>query len=384
MLNFNLQIPTEYVFGTNTEKEVGKLIKKYNGHSCLIVYGGGSIVKNGLLSKITTELEKSQITYTLLGGVKANPESDFVYQGIQIIKEKKLDFILAIGGGSVIDTAKAIGAGAIYDGDFWDFFRNINRKTVEKTLPVGVILTIAAAGSEGSPSMVITNSKTKEKRGNNKTDVVRPVFAIMNPELTYSVSSYQTACGIVDIMTHTFERYFSNTEDCLITDSMCEALLKVLLAIGPEAIKDPHNYKARSNIMWASTIAHNNILGMDRKQDWASHKIEHELSGKYNIAHGAGLAVIVPRWMRYVSTKNPHKFQQFATNIMGEEDISTAITKLSNYWTSLGMPHTLEEVGYQSKDLDYLVEHVDYTNNEYVGNYIKLTREDVRNIYLQD
>lgn len=383
MLDFEYITPTYYDFGKDKEKNVGTLLKTFQASNVLVVYGSKHVEESGLLNKVLEDLDKKEISYKLLKGVKPNPESDLVYEGIDIVKKNKIKFILAIGGGSVIDTAKAIGAGSKYDGDFWDFFRDKNRVKAKSTIPVGVILTIAAAGSEGSPSMVITNSVTKEKRGNIKSNVVRPLFCIMNPYLTTTLSNYQTACGIVDIMTHIFERYFSNTEDCYLTDALAEATLKVLLDIGPKVIEKPTDYNLRANLMWASTIAHNNILGMDREQDWASHKIEHELSAKYDVAHGAGLAVIVPRWMRYVSKINPKKFHQFRKNIMKTENIDQAIDKLEKFFISLGMPSTLEEIGYDPKDLDILVNYIDYTKEGYVGNYVKLRKEDIIKIYKQ-
>ena len=391
MLDFSFYAPTYYEFGRDTERKVGELIRKFFGTKVLIHYGGGSVVKSGLLSRVKKYLEDINLSYVELGGVKANPESDLVYEGIELCKHENIDFILAIGGGSVIDSAKAIASGVCYEVDFWDFFQDKARKTVEKSLPVGVVLTIAAAGSEGSPSMVITNSRTKLKRGNIKTDVVRPKFAIMNPCLTMTLSDYQTACGIVDIMTHVIERYFSNTDGSYVTDKLCEAILKSMLESGKKVRENPNDYEARANIMWASTLAHNNLCGVGRVQDWASHKIEHELSGKYGIAHGAGLAVVVIKWMRYVSKRNPNKFRDFGKNVFGirtdlfgtEDDyIEIGIQKLQEFWISLGMPSSLEALGYQDKDLDYLVEHVDYASDGTIGNYVKLTCDDVRNIYL--
>ena len=382
MLDFNYYAPTYYEFGRNKENMVGELIKKFGGKRVLIHYGGCSVIKSGLLDRVKNTLDKDNIYYIELGGVKANPESDLVYKGIEICKNDDIDFILAIGGGSVIDSAKAIGAGILYDGDFWDFFSNDNRKVVQKSLPVGVILTIAAAGSEGSNSMVITNSDTRLKRGNIRCDVVRPKFAIMNPCLTMTVPSYQTACGIVDIMTHVIERYFSNTKGCVVTDNLCIAILKSMLKVGKTAIDKPDDYEARANIMWASTLAHNNICGVDREQDWASHKIEHELSGRYGIAHGAGLAVIVIKWMKYASLKNPDKFLEFSKNLFETDNINDGINKLQEFWVSLGMPSSLEKLGYKEDDLDYLVNNVDYTKDGYIGNYIKLDKDDVRKIYL--
>ena len=288
------------------------------------------------------------------------------------------------------DVVKAIAAGVVYDGDFWDFFDKKKNKVVEKTLPVGVILTIAAAGSEGSSSMVITHSELKLKRGNIRCDAVRPKFAIMNPELTMTLPSYQTACGIVDIMVHVMERYFSNTEDCVVTDRLCEAILKSMLESGKKVLENPNDYEARANIMWASTLAHNNICGVDRVQDWASHKIEHELSAKYGVAHGAGLAVVVIKWMLYVSKMNPDKFREFGKNIFGvrtelfgtdDDYIEMGIQKLQEFWLSLGMPSSFEELGFKEEDLDYLVDHVDYTSEGTIGGYVKLDKQDVRNIY---
>lgn len=390
MLDFNFYAPTYYEFGKNKESMVGNLVEKFGGRKVLLHYGGGSVVRSGLLDRVKGYLGEKKINYVELGGVQANPESSLVYQGIELCRKEQVDFILAVGGGSVIDSAKAIGAGVLYDGDFWDFFCDENRKVVEKSLPVGVILTIAAAGSEGSPSMVITNSDTRLKRGNIKCDVVRPKFAIMNPSLTMSLSDYQTACGIVDIMTHVIERYFSNTKGCVVTDRLCEAVLKAMIESGKKVLKDSNDYDARANIMWASTIAHNNICGVDREQDWSSHKIEHELSGKYGIAHGAGLAVIVIKWMRYVSKRNPDKFLEFGKNIFGvrtdlfgtdNDYIEMGIQKLQEFWISLGMPSSLEELGYKEEDLEYLVSHVDYNKDGYIGNYVRLYRDDIRKIY---
>lgn len=390
MLNFSFYTPTYFEFGKDKECMIGELIHKFGGKKVLIHYGGGSIVKSGLLARVENHLVDANISYVKLGGVKPNPESDLVYEGIKLCQENEIDFVLAIGGGSVIDSAKAIAAGVVYNGDFWDFFQDKDRVVVKNTLPVGVILTIAAAGSEGSPSMVITHSDLKLKRGNIKCDVVRPKFAIMNPEFTMTLSSYQTACGIVDIMTHVIERYFSNTKNCIVTDRLCEAILKAVIESGKQVIENPNDYDARANVMWASTLAHNNLCGVDREQDWASHKIEHELSAKYGIAHGAGLAVVVIKWMRYVSKRNPDKFRDFGkkvfgirTDLFGTDDdyIEIGIQKLQEFWISLGMPSSLEELGYKEEDLDYLVEHVDYTVEGTIGNYVKLSRDDVKKIY---
>lgn len=390
MLNFSYYAPTYYEFGRNSEEKVSNLIQMFGGTKVLIHYGSGSVIRSGLLLRIKKYLSNFGISYVELGGVKQNPESDLVYDGIDLCVKENVNFILAIGGGSVIDSAKAIASGVMYDGDFWDFFKDNNRVVVEKSLPVGVILTIAAAGSEGSPSMVITNSISKLKRGNIKCDVVRPKFAIMNPELTTTLSNYQTGCGIVDIMTHIFERYFSNTNNCFVSDNLCEGVLKSVIVNGKKLIENPNDYDARANIMWASTIAHNNICGVDREQDWASHKIEHELSAKYGIAHGAGLAVVVIKWMNYVSKKNPDKFLQLGKNVFNidynlfDNDvdyIKFTIKELQNFWISLGMPSRLEDIGYKKEDIDFLVDNIDYFSDGTIGNYVKLNKLDVFNIY---
>ena len=340
MLDFSYYAPTYFEFGKDKEREVSGLIKRFCGSKVLLHYGSGSVIKSGLLDRIKQYLNDSGISYVELGGVVANPESDLVYKGIEICKDNDIDFVLAVGGGSVIDSAKAIAAGVVYDGDFWDFFRNQDRVIIKNSLPVGVVLTIAASGSESSNSIVITNSETRDKRGNVRCDVVRPKFAIMNPCLTMTLSDYQTACGVVDIMSHVIERYFSNTKGCVVTDRLCEAILKSMLECGIKAINNPNDYEARANIMWAGTLAHNNLCGVDREQDWASHKIEHELSTKYGIAHGAGLSVIVIKWMRYVSKLNPSKFIDFNKNVFGidSNDVNIGIDKLEEYWISLGMP----------------------------------------------
>lgn len=385
MQNFDFYSPTYFHFGLKAEEAISNLIHMFGGGKILIVYGGQTIINNGLLNKVKISFETNYIHFFELGGVTANPESDLVYKGINIARENKVDMILAIGGGSVIDTAKAIAIGVAYNKDFWNFFDK-TEPIIKQALPIGVILTTAASGSEGSNSAVITNSITREKRGVN-SDIIRPAFAIMNPNLTMTLSSYQTACGIADIMTHVLERYFSNTTGVMLTDNICTAILKTMLHYAPIVMMDPSNYEARSNIMWAGTIAHNNICGVGRLQDWASHKIEHELSSRYNVAHGAGLAVVVPRWMRYIYKKNPTKFYQFAEEIMGisgdnnEAKIIAAIDKLENFWMSLGLPFNYEQVGLKKEDIPSLVNGVDFPNGrDFLGNYVPLTREDVKNI----
>ncbi|WP_303805483.1 iron-containing alcohol dehydrogenase, partial [Ruminococcus flavefaciens] len=286
MDNFNFYSPTEFVFGKDRESECGEYVKKYGGSKVLIHYGGGSAERSGLLGRVRESLNKSGISFVELGGVKPNPRDTLVYKGIDLCRSEGVDFILAVGGGSSIDSAKAIAAGVPYDGDFWDFYSG---KSIEKALPIGVVLTIAAAGSEGSGDSVITKEDGMLKRGAG-SDALRARFSILNPALTQTLPAYQTACGATDIMAHVFERYFTNTTEVEITDRLCEAVLITMVKETPRVIADPDNYDARANIMWAGMVAHNGIVGVGRSQDWNSHGIEHELSALYDCAHGAGLA----------------------------------------------------------------------------------------------
>ncbi|MBQ6122387.1 MAG: iron-containing alcohol dehydrogenase, partial [Clostridia bacterium] len=273
MDNFNFYSPTYFAFGKDREQDVGALVKRFSGGSdpsgtkVLIHYGGGSVVRSGLLERVRASLEAEAIPFVELGGVKPNPRSGLVYQGIELCKREGVDFILAVGGGSTIDSSKAIAAGVVYDGDFWDFYSG---KTIEKALPVGTILTIAAAGSEGSPDSVITNEDGMYKRGATG-DAIRPKFSILNPALTQTLPPYQTACGITDIMAHLYERYLTNTKEVEVTDRLIEALLLTMVHEGPRVIENPDNYEARANIMWAGMMAHNNAVGVGRSQDWTSH-----------------------------------------------------------------------------------------------------------------
>ena len=293
MDNFNFYSPTYFAFGKDREQDAGALVKRFGGTKVLIHYGGGSVIRSGLLERVKASLEAEGFPYVELGGVKPNPRSGLVYEGIELCKREGVDFILAVGGGSTIDSSKAIAAGVVYEGDFWDFYCG---KTIDRALPIGTILTIAAAGSEGSPDSVITNENGMFKRGATG-DAIRPKFSILNPALTQTLPPYQTACGITDIMAHLYERYLTNTKEVEVTDRLIEALLLTMIHEGPRVIENPDNYDARANIMWAGTVAHTNIVGVGREQDWNSHGIEHELSALYDCAHGAGLAVIMPAHM---------------------------------------------------------------------------------------
>ena len=360
MNNFDFCSPTYFVFGKDRETEAGQYVKRYGGSKVLIHYGGGSVVKSGLLDRVKKSLQEQGLSYVELGGVMPNPRSGLVYTGIELCKNEGVDFILAVGGGSVIDSSKAIAMGAVYEGDFWDFF---SVKEPEHALPVGTILTIAAAGSEGSGDAVITQEEGMLKRGTGG-DCLRPRFSILNPALTQTLPAYQTACGATDIMAHVFERYFTNTKEVEITDRLCEAVLMTMLKEVPRVIEDPHNYEARANIMWAGMVAHNNLVGVGRDQDWNSHGIEHELSALYDCAHGAGLAVIFPAWMTYVMDHDVMRFAQFATRVFGcemnfQNPKATAVEgveRLKQFLTSIGMPINFRELGAKEEDIDYMVE----------------------------
>lgn len=310
MNNFVFYSPTEFVFGKDTEIQTGTLAKKYNARKAMIVYGGGSIIRSGLLQRIEDSLQQAGVDYVKLGGVQPNPTDPKVYEGIELARKEGVDFMLPVGGGSVIDTAKAIAAGVPYEGDFWDFY--IGKAKVKKALKVGVVLTIPAAGSEGSGNTVITKLEGLQKLSLRVPELLRPVFAVMNPELTYTLPPYQTACGIADMMVHIMERYFTNTPDVEISDRLCEGTLMAIIKEAYKVKQNPNDYEARANIMWCGTIAHNGTCGVGCEEDWASHFLEHEISAVYNVTHGAGLAVIVPAWMTFMAEHNPKKIARFA------------------------------------------------------------------------
>lgn len=384
MNDFNFYSPTEFVFGKGRENDCGKYVKKYGGSKVLIHYGGQSAIKSGLLDRVRTSLEQSGISYAELGGVKPNPHDTLVYKGIDLCRSENIDFILAVGGGSVIDSAKAIAIGVPYEGDFWDFYCT---KRPEKALPVGTVLTIAAAGSEGSGDSVITKQDGMLKRGTG-SDVLRPRFSIMDPQLTQTLPAYQTACGATDIMAHVFERYFTNTTEVEITDRLCEAVLLTMLKETPRVIADPDNYQARANIMWAGTVAHTNIVGVGRQQDWNSHGIEHELSALYDCAHGAGLAVIMPAWMEFVYKHNVMRFCQMATRVFGcemdfenpENTALAGIRAFRRFLHDIGMPINFDELGASQQDIPKLVEKFGLGDGR-TGGFVALSSDDVAQIY---
>ncbi len=386
MNNFNFYSPTFFAFGKDKESEAGELVKRFGGSKVLLHYGGGSVKKSGLLDRVIASLKESGVAYAELGGVMPNPRSGLVYEGIELCRKENIDFILAVGGGSTIDSAKAIAMGAVYDGDFWDFYAG--KATAKAALPVGTILTIAAAGSEGSPDSVITHEDGMLKRGAG-TDLIRPKFSILNPALTQTLPAYQTACGATDIIAHVFERYYTNTTEVEVTDRLCEAVVLTMLKEVPRVIADPNNYDARANIMWAGMVAHNNIVGVGRDQDWNSHGIEHELSALYDCAHGAGLAVIMPAWMEYVAEHHDvMRMAQMATRIFGCEmnfadPKATAlegIREFRKFLVDIGMPINFEQLGAKAEDIPALVDKFGIGDGK-TGGYVALDKAAVTEIY---
>ena len=383
MENFNFYSPTEFVFGMDRENECGELVKKYGGTKVLIHYGGGSAVRSGLIDRVKASLDAAGIPHVELGGVKPNPHDSLVYKGIEIVRQNGIDFILAVGGGSTIDSSKAIAMGAVYEGDFWDFYDG--KASAACALPIGVVQTIAAAGSEGSGDSVVTKEEGMLKRGAS-SEHIRPKFAVQNPALLCTLPAYQTACGITDIMAHVFERYFTNTLEVEITDRLCEAVLLTMVKEGPRAIADPANYQVRANIMWAGTVAHNGVVGCGRSQDWNSHAIEHELSALYDCAHGAGLAVIMPAWMEYVVDHNVMRFAQMATRVFGcqmnfENPKATALEGIKafrRFLHSIGMPINFAELGAKEEDIPKLVEKLNPGDG---WGFVPLKAKDVTAIY---
>ena len=387
MNNFTFYSPTYFVFGKETENETGKYVKRFGGSKVLIHYGGGSVVRSGLLDRVKKSLDAEGIAYVELGGVKPNPRSGLVYEGIDLCRKEQVDFVLAVGGGSAIDSAKAIAAGAVYEGDFWEFYQG---KVVEKALPIATVLTISAAGSEGSPDSVITLEDGMFKRGATG-EALRPVFSILNPALTQTLPAYQTACGITDIMAHLYERYLTNTTEVEVTDRMIEALLLTMIHEGPRVIADPDNYEARANIMWAGMMAHNNSCGVGRSQDWTSHDVEHELSAVYDCAHGAGLAVVMPAVFTYNMHHDVMRFAQVAVRVWGcqmdfahpENTAKAGIEALRNFLCSIGMPKNFAELGAKEEDIEKMAHSAccgDVRDGS-LGGFVKLNEQDVANIY---
>ena len=352
MNSFEFYSPTKVIFGKGVEERLGSEIKLWGGTKVLVHYGGGSVIKSGLLAKVEKNLKDNDIDYVLLGGAKPNPRLSLVKEGIELCRKEKVDFIISVGGGSALDSAKGIAIGVPYEGDVWDLYDG--KVTPVKALPHGNIITLAATGSEMSTSSVITNDLNKDgwlKKGLN-TALNRPKFALMNPELLYTLPPYQTACGITDIMMHTLDRYFSPGGINEVTDRIAEAILRTVIQYGTVCMKEPENYEARSEIMWAGSISHNHLTGLGRKGDWAPHQLEHELSGKFDVAHGAGLAAVWGAWAYYVYKEDIMRFARYGVNVWGlnmnyenpEQTALEAIEKTKEYFKSLGMPVTITEL----------------------------------------
>lgn len=388
MVNFEYFTPTKVVFGKNAEERTGELIKAQGCKKVLVHYGGNSAKKSGLLDRICASLEKEGISYVTLGGVVPNPHLSKVHEGIELCKKESVDFILAVGGGSVIDSGKAIGYGVANEGEVWDFYAK--KRIPEACLPVGAVLTIAAAGSEMSDSSVITNEEGWLKRGCNN-NLCRCRFAVMNPELTYTLPPYQTASGCVDIMMHTMERYFTREEDTALTDGIGEALLRTVMESAQTLVEEPENYDARAQVMWASSLSHNGLTGCGTVGDWSCHQLEHELGGMFDVAHGAGLAAVWGSWARYVYKEKPERFAQFAVNVMGvtndfsdpEKTALIGIRKMEEFYRSIQMPTNIRELGVELTDeqIQELAYKCSFMDQRTIGQFKVLSRKDMEEIY---
>lgn len=396
MNNFTFYSPTEFVFGRDTEQQVGALAKKYGASRVLVVYGGQSAKKSGLLDRVVNNLNAEGLTTVLLGGVQPNPTDPKVYEGIELARKENIDFVLAVGGGSVIDTAKTICAGVPYEGDFWDFF--IQKAKITSALPVATVLTIPAAGSEGSGNAVITREATLQKLGIKQPMMLRPKFSIMNPELTFTLPAWQTASGIADMIAHILERYLSNSEDVMIGDRLAEGAIMAIIDASERVMKNPEDYGARANIMWSGMIAHNDTCSAGREEDWCTHAIEHELSALYNVTHGAGLAVMFPAYLTYMAEHHPHKVAQLAVRVLGVKASTPEVKFMSDdemknvamqgverlrsfFKYTLNLPVTLPDLGIAEPDFDTLVRKLHENKGQAFGCYYKITPEVSRAIY---
>ena len=388
--DFNFYAPTRVVFGRDAEQKIGELVKNHGGHKVLIHYGGGSAERSGLLSVVRQQLTAAGIPFVELGGVVPNPLLSMVYDGIELCRREKVDFLLAVGGGSVIDSSKAIGYGVPYEGDVWDFWAG--KACPSQCLPIGVVLTIPAAGSEMSSSCVITKDDGLIKRGIN-SDLCRCRFAVMNPERTYTLPSYQTAAGATDIMMHTMERYFSKYEDMTLTDAIAEALLRTVKDAALVVMEQPEDYRNRAQIMWAGSLAHNDLTECGTEKDFATHRLEHELSALFGVTHGAGLAAIWPSWARYTMKKHLSRFVQFAGNVMGisvdyahpEETAERGIKALEEWYKKIGMPTNIHELlgrEITEKEIDIMVDKCSRGGTITLGAMEVLDAKDMRAIYM--
>lgn len=386
MNNFSLHTPTEYIFGRHTEERTGALCRKYGAQRVMIIYGGGSVVRSGLLERVRASLAAESLECCELSGVQPNPIDTKVYEGLKQARYFRPDLLLAVGGGSVIDTAKAIAAGYDYDGDFWDF--HCKRAEITRALPIGVVLTIPAAGSEGSTSCVITQVSSKIKAGSH-SDLLRPKFAVMNPELTFTLPAWQTASGITDMMAHILERYLSNSTGVEIGDRLAEGMLLAIMEVAPRVMANPEDYDARANIMWSGTVAHNGSCSLGRDEDWTSHAMEHEISAEYDATHGAGLAVMFPAFLQYCAEHNPHKVAQLGHRVLGiapsadlhADALATALQLKAWFHDVLHMPVTFAELGIDSPDLELMNRRLHTLKGEVMHGYVDLDADATMTIY---
>lgn len=388
MENFQYYTPTKIIFGRGAEEQTGQLAAEQGCKKVLVHYGGGSVVRSGLLERIYRSLDAVGISYVSLGGVVPNPRLSLVYEGIRLARKEQVDFILAVGGGSVIDSAKAIGYGVANEGDVWDFYEK--KRAAKACLPIGVVLTIAAAGSEMSDSSVITKEEGWLKRGYS-SNYARARFAVMNPELTMTLPKYQTASGCVDIMMHTMERYFNHSDNMEMTDGISEHLLRTVMKNAKILMNEPDNYQARAEVMWAGSLSHNGLTGCGTGGgDWASHQLEHELGGMFDVAHGAGLAAVWGSWARYVMDAAPERFAKFAVNVMGvepeAEKLKTAqkgIEAMEDFYRALDMPVCIGDMGIElaEEQMRELAEKCSHFGKRTIGCIKKLDQEDMYQIY---
>lgn len=388
MKNFSYYTPTKVVFGKDTELETGRLVKEQGGTKVLVHYGSGSVKRSGLLDRVLASLKEEGIAFTELGGAVPNPRLSLVYEGIELGKKEGVDFVLAVGGGSAIDSAKAIAYGLKYDGDVWDFY--LKKEFPKDAVPVGVVLTLAATGSEMSNSSVITNEEGWLKRGCNN-DLGRPRFAVMNPELTYTLPEYQTMSGCVDIMMHTMERWFSHEQDTFLTDCLAVSVLKTVMRAAKRLLKNPQDYDARAEVMWAGSLSHNGLTGCGRDGDWACHQLEHELGGMFDVAHGAGLAAVWGSWARYVYKSDVNRFAKLMVDVLDipydyaepEKTVLEGIEAMEAFFRSIHMPTSLRELGIDpnEEEISELAYKCSFQETRTIGGIEKLGRKDMEEIY---
>lgn len=385
MENFAYCTPTRYVFGRGVESQVGELTAAMGVKKVLVVSGHSSARRSGLLDRVLASIRDAGVATLELTGVDPNPTDDRVYEGIALCRREGVDGVVAVGGGSAIDTAKAIAGGVVYEGDFWDFYEGV--AVMKSALPIGVVLTIPAAGSEGSGNSVITR-KSDMKKISLRTDMaLRPRFAVLNPELTFTLPAYQVASGVVDMMAHIMERYFTPSEYCTTTDRVAEGLLRAIIDEAPLTLASPTDYEPRANVMWAGTLAHNGVCGCGRVEDWVSHFMEHEISAVYGVTHGAGLAVVFPAWLTFMAEQKPVRVAQFARRVFDvdiaddREAAIEGIRRLKAFHRSIGMPVTMGELGVAEPDVELLTERLHRNKGEVIGGYYRLRSEDTRKIY---